>query len=168
MALVSELRRRNVFRMAALYVVAAWLIMQVAEVVMGLANLPNWVGPAVLAVLAIGFPIAVIFSWVYEITPEGLALEKEVKREESITHITGRRLDFLVISLLAAALAVFAIHTWWPSTRTEPDNEFISLEAEIPIVYYVFDDPNPLVQGKGVELLKKNKINVSGESILEL
>ena len=133
MALVSELRRRNVFRMAALYVVAAWLIMQVAEVVMGLANLPNWVGPAVLAVLAIGFPIALIFSWVYEITPEGLALEKDVKRDESITHITGRRLDFLVISQLAAALAVFAIHTWWPSTPTEPDNEFISLEAEIPI-----------------------------------
>ena len=66
MRLVSELRRRNVFRMAALYIVAAWLIMQVAEVLIGLANFPDWVGPATLAILAIGFPIALVFSWVYE------------------------------------------------------------------------------------------------------
>jgi hypothetical protein len=73
MGLISELRRRNVFRMAVLYVLAAWLVMQVAEVVIGLANLPEWIGPTLLAVLAVGFPIALVISWFYELTPEGLA-----------------------------------------------------------------------------------------------
>jgi len=96
--LVSELKRRNVFRMAVLYVISAWLVMQVAEVIIGLAGLPDWSGKLVLAVLAIGFPIALIFSWFYEITPEGLALEKDVPEGASITHATGRRMDFIVIA----------------------------------------------------------------------
>jgi hypothetical protein len=99
MGMVSELRRRNVFRMAVLYLLAAWLIMQVAEVVIALANLANWVGPSILGLLAIGFPIALIVSWFYEITPQGISLESDVDPSSSITHITGRRLDFLVISL---------------------------------------------------------------------
>jgi len=113
MGLVSELRRRNVFRMAVLYVVAAWLIMQVAEVIIGLANLPKWIGPTTLILLAVGFPIALIVSWFYEITPEGITLEKDVEPGESITHITGRRLDFLAISLLCAAVILFAYDKWW-------------------------------------------------------
>jgi TolB-like protein/Tfp pilus assembly protein PilF len=114
MGLVSELRRRNVFRMAVLYAVAAWLIMQVAEVVIDLAHLPDWIGPATLGLLAVGFPIALIFSWFYELTSEGLTLEKDVDPGESITDITGRRMDFIVISLLSAAVLLFAWHTWWP------------------------------------------------------
>jgi TolB-like protein len=119
MGLVSELRRRNVFRMGVLYVVAAWLIMQVAEVIIALANLSDWIGPAILGLLAIGFPIALLFSWFYELTPEGLALEKDVDRAASITHITGRRIDFIVISMLTAAVILFAWHTWWPSVPTD-------------------------------------------------
>ena len=113
MGLVSELRRRNVFRMAVLYAVAAWLIMQAAEVIIGLAHLPDWIGPTTLGLLAVGFPIALIFSWFYELTPEGISLEKDVDRSESITHVTGRRLDFIVISLLCAAVILFAYDKWW-------------------------------------------------------
>ena len=133
MSLVSELRRRNVLRMVVLYVVAAWLIMQVAEVLIGLAKLPDWIGPATLGLLALGFPIALIFSWFYELTPEGISLEKDVHPAESITHITGRRLDFLVISLLCAAVILFAWHTWWPFTATELDRQKTGLETEIAI-----------------------------------
>ena len=115
MKLLSELKRRNVLRMAALYVVAAWLIIQVAEVLMDLANLPDWIGPAVLGLIAVGFPIALIFSWFYELTPEGLSLEKDVAPGESITHIAGRRVDFIIMSLLGAAVILFAWHMWWPS-----------------------------------------------------
>ena len=115
MGLVSELRRRNVFRMAVLYVVAAWVIMQVAEVVVTLAALPDWSGKTILTLLAVGFPISLIFSWFYEITPEGISLEKDVDPAESITHITGRRLDFIVISLLCAAVILFAYDKWWIS-----------------------------------------------------
>jgi len=120
MSLLSELRRRNVLRMAVLYAVAAWLIMQVAEVLMSLVGLPLWSGQAILAVLAVGFPIALAFSWFYELTPEGISLEKEVDPTESITHVTGRRLDFVVISLLAAAVLVFAYDKWWLSDDLTP------------------------------------------------
>lgn len=119
MSLFSELRRRNVLRMAVLYVVGAWLIMQVAEVIITLADLPTWSGQLVLAVLAVGFPIALIFSWFYELTPEGIALEKDVDRAESITHVTGRHMDFVVIAMLCAALLLFAYDKWWPEGPME-------------------------------------------------
>ena len=99
--------------MAVLYAVTAWLIMQAAEVVIGLAHLPDWIGPTILGLLAVGFPIALIFSWFYELTPEGISLEKDFDRSESITHVTGRRLDFIVISLLCAAVILFAYDKWW-------------------------------------------------------
>jgi TolB-like protein len=141
MRLVSELKRRNVFRMAVLYVVTAWLVMQVAEVLVGLGNLPAWIGPTVLGILAIGFPIAMLLSWFYEITPEGISLEKHVEPGASITHITGRRIDFIVIAVLCAALVVFTHDRWWPagpSARSiavlpfenqSPDNESVGFLA---------------------------------------
>ena len=113
MSFIKELKRRNVFRMAVVYVIAAWVIMQVAEVLKELANLPDWAGPTILGLLAVGFPIALILSWFYELTPEGISLEKHVDRAESITHINGRRLDFIVISLLCAAVILFAYDKWW-------------------------------------------------------
>jgi TolB-like protein len=115
MGVVSELRRRNVFRMAVLYIVAAWLILQVADVFVGLANLPEWIGPIILGLLAVGFPIALILSWFYELTPEGITLEKDVRAAESITYVTGRRMDFVIIAILSAGLLLFAWHTWWPT-----------------------------------------------------
>ncbi len=128
MRLVSELRRRNVFRMAALYAVAAWLIMQVAEVIIDLAKLPDWIGTTTLWLLAVGFPIALIVSWFYELTPEGLSLEKDVDAAESITRVTGRRLDFIVISLLGAAVILFAYDKWWMSGPPEKSIAVLAFE----------------------------------------
>ena len=139
MRLISELRRRNVFRMAVLYIVAAWLIMQAAEVVIGLAHLPDWIGPTTLGLLAVGFPIALIFSWFYEITPEGISLEKDVDRSESITHVTGRRLDFIVISLLCAAVILFAYDKWWISEPPEKSIAvlpFVNMSGDLAQEYF--------------------------------
>jgi len=119
MGLVSELRRRNVFRMAVLYAVAAWLIIQAAEVLTSVIGLPAWAGRTAFILLAVGFPIALIFSWFYVLTPEGISLEKDVDPAESITHVTGRRLDFIVISLLCAAVILFAYDKWWTSGPPE-------------------------------------------------
>ncbi len=119
MGLLSELRRRNVLRMAALYIVAAWLIMQVVEVVGGLTTLPEWAGPATLVTLALGFPIALLLSWFYELTPQGISLDKDVAPEDSIRHLSGRRLDFIVIALLSAALVVFAWDKWGTPAPSE-------------------------------------------------
>jgi hypothetical protein len=106
--LISELRRRNVFRMAVLYAVTAWLVMQVAGVLIDLGALPPATGPWVLVVLVIGFPIALAVSWFFEVTPEGVALEKDVPEGELVTRATGRRMDFIVIAILAAGLILFA------------------------------------------------------------
>jgi TolB-like protein/thioredoxin-like negative regulator of GroEL len=105
--------------MAVLYAVAAWLIVQVAGVLIDLAKLPHWIGTTTLWLLAVGFPIALIFSWFYEITPEGISLEKDIDPEGSITQVTGRRLDFIVISLLCAAVILFAYDKWWITPPTE-------------------------------------------------
>ncbi len=94
MGMVSELRRRNVFRMALLYLGAAWLIMQVVDLLIDRGPLPESVGPITLTVLAIGFPIALIISWFYEITPEGISLDADEESAESATGFTGRRVVF--------------------------------------------------------------------------
>jgi TolB-like protein len=129
MSFLSEIRRRNVLRMALLYAVTAWLLMQIADVVIGLAALPEWLGQGLLGILAVGFPIALIFAWVYEITPEGIKLETEVDRSASITDLTGRRMDFIVIAVLAAAVIVFAYDKWWlgPGAFRPPPNSIAVL-----------------------------------------
>jgi TolB-like protein/cytochrome c-type biogenesis protein CcmH/NrfG len=132
MGLVSELRRRNVFRMAALYVVAAWLIMQVAEVIIGLANLPEWLGPTVLALLAVGFPIALVLSWFYELTPEGISLESDAKAAVPAKPFMGRRVDIIVIALLCAGLLLFAYDKWWTGPPIEKSIAVLPFENLSP------------------------------------
>ena len=115
MTIWSELRRRNVLRMAALYVVSAWLILQVTEVLSGLIALPDWVGPLVLAMLAAGLPIALALAWFFEITDSGIARDSRGEMDREGAALSGRRLDFVIIAMLAAAVLVFAAMTWWPS-----------------------------------------------------
>ncbi len=106
MSFFSELKRRNVFRVAVLYVIASWVILQAADVLTDILPVPEWTGPFVFLLLLLGFPLVLIFSWVYEITPEGIKLEKEVRREESITHETARRLEVLIGILAVAAILI--------------------------------------------------------------
>ena len=103
----GELKRRNVVRVAIAYAIVSWLILQIADVLMPLLSLPEWVGGFVFLLLVIGFLLALIFSWAYELTPEGLKKEKEVDRSQSITHITGRKFDYLIIAVLVLALGYF-------------------------------------------------------------
>lgn len=89
---VSELNRRNVFRVAVAYLAASWLLVEVLSVVVEVYGAPQWVLQVLIALLAIGFTFAIVFSWAYEITPEGLKREKDGVRDESITHLTAKRL----------------------------------------------------------------------------
>ena len=139
MGLVSELRRRNVLRMAVLYAVASWLVMQVAEVLMTLGRLPDWIGPTILGLLAIGFPIALVFSWFYEITPEGISLERDLEQGKPIAHLGGRHLEFLVISLLCAAVILFAYDKWWtgePPEKTIAVLPFVNMSGDASQEYF--------------------------------
>jgi len=102
-----ELRRRNVFRMAGLYVVAAWLIIQISGTVLPMLDAPAWLPRTMLFLLALGFVPALIFSWVFELTPEGLRREAEVPAEQSIMSDTGQRMNHMIIAVLVLALAFF-------------------------------------------------------------
>jgi hypothetical protein len=87
--LFQELKRRNVFRVAIAYLAVAWLILQVADIVFENIGAPAWVMQAVMFTIAIGFPLAVLFAWAFEMTPEGIKKEKDVDRTQSITSQTG-------------------------------------------------------------------------------
>jgi TolB-like protein/Tfp pilus assembly protein PilF len=104
----GELRRRNVVRVAVAYAITSWLILQLTDVLIPLLTLPEWVGKLVLLMLVVGFPLALFLAWAYELTPEGLKKEKDVDRSQSITYVTGRKLDFIIIAVLALALVYFA------------------------------------------------------------
>jgi TolB-like protein/Flp pilus assembly protein TadD len=108
MSLLSELRRRNVFRVAALYLVAGWVLLQVAELLFGALDVPAWSLRLVLGLLLLGLPLALIFAWVYELTPEGLKREHEVDPNDSITRTTGRKINVLIAGLLALAIGLLA------------------------------------------------------------
>ncbi|HSC09346.1 MAG TPA: hypothetical protein VLC97_00100 [Rhodanobacteraceae bacterium] len=108
MRFFEELKRRNVLRMAGLYLVGAWLIVQVSSTVLPAFDLPSWGLRAVIVLLAIGFVPAMVFAWVFELTPEGLKREKLVDPNESIMPETGRKLDRAIMIALALALGYFA------------------------------------------------------------
>jgi TolB-like protein len=127
MRLISELRRRNVFRMAVLYVVAAWLVMQVAGVLMDLGVLPQEVGPWVMTALAIGFPIALIVSWFFDITPEGVVRDADVSEDQPVLAAGGRRTDFVIIAMLAAAVILLIV--WEPPASGEDAMTVLPFES---------------------------------------
>jgi TolB-like protein len=106
MSFFRELHRRNVTRVAIAYAAAAWVLLQVAGVVTPILGLPEWAPRLVFVLLATGFVPALVFAWAYEITPLGLKKEKDVNRDESITHVTGRKLDFVIIGVLALAVTL--------------------------------------------------------------
>ena len=103
----AELKRRNVIRMAGLYLVGAWLLTQVASTVLPMFGAPEWLPRSIVILLAIGFVPALIFSWVFELTPQGLKRDEEVKPEQSIAPQTARRMDRMIIAVLLLALGYF-------------------------------------------------------------
>jgi TolB-like protein len=122
----TELKRRNVIRVALAYIVTAWLLLQVTDVVLNNIEAPDWVFQSIMLLLAIGFPIALLFAWAYEMTPEGLKKEKDVDRSQSITPTTGRKLDFVIIGLLVVALGYFL---WERQSYVAPSVETASVDT---------------------------------------
>ncbi len=148
-SLWGELKRRNVVRVTVSYVIVGWLILQFADVLVPLLALPEWVGRLIFLLLLVGFPLALFFAWAYELTPEGLKKEKDVEHSESITHITGRKLDFVIIGVLLVALAMFAVERFVllpdPAPAIEAPKEIAATEFQHSIAVLPFvnmsDDP---------------------------
>src|SRR5438477_1015224 len=115
----NELKRRNVVRMAGLYLVGAWLLTQVASTVLPMFGAPDWLPRSIVSLLAIGFIPALIFSWVFELTPEGLKRDEDVPPEESIAPQTARRMNRMIIVVLLLALGYFAFDKFVLTARRE-------------------------------------------------
>ncbi|MFV8816979.1 hypothetical protein [Haliea sp. E17] len=109
MSLFAELKRRNVVKVATLYLVASWLLLQVTDVLSSLLSLPAAVGSTVVIVLLVGFVPVLIFSWVYELTPEGLKRDADIAPETSMALVTGRRMNLLIIGLLLLAVGALVL-----------------------------------------------------------
>ncbi len=110
MEIFEELKRRNVFRVGLAYAIGALFVAQFADLVLNKIGAPAArVIQALFLLLAIGFVIALIIAWAYEITPEGIKRERDVIRDESITHLTARKLDYIT---LAAAVGVAGMFAW--------------------------------------------------------
>ena len=102
---VGELRRRNVYKVAIAYAVVAWLLLQIATQVFPFLEIPNWAIRLVIMLLGLGFPIALVLAWAFELTPEGIKRTEEVDLNKSIRRKTGRKLDFLIITVLLLVIA---------------------------------------------------------------
>src|SRR5437762_11554672 len=119
MSFFDELKRRNVVRMAGLYLVGAWLLVQVASTVLPMFGAPDWLPRSIVILLAIGFVPALISSWVFELTPQGLKRDEDVPPEQSIAPQTGRRMNRMIIAVLVLALGYFAVDKLVLSQRRE-------------------------------------------------
>ena len=144
MSLFSELKRRNVFRVAIAYLITAWLLIQLADILIPMLTLPEWVARLVFLLLVILFIPTLIAAWALELTPEGLKLEKDVDRSSSITPSTGKKLNGITISLLALAVVVLLVDKFYLSAgesvvdKTQP--EIVAAEVDKSIAVLPFAD----------------------------
>jgi TolB-like protein len=136
MSFFEELKRRNVVRVGVAYVVIAWLLAQVAEFAFENFGAPDWVLKTFVVVLLLGLPVALIFAWAFEMTPEGIKREKDVDRSQSITRQTGRKLDRLIITVLAFAVVVLVGERFIAGTA-EPRPVAEDVEQSIAVLPFV-------------------------------
>jgi len=136
----AELKRRNVFRVAAAYAVVGWLVAQISDVTLDTFESPAWVAKTILLLLAIGFPVAIVFAWAFELTPEGMKREKDIDRSASITRETGRKLDRVIIAVLTIAVGFLLVDKFvlperpQPSAATSPGSIVEKSVAVLPFI----------------------------------
>jgi len=130
---IQELKRRNVFRVAAIYVIVSWLLMQIGDVMFPALLLPDWTTRMLVAFLILGLPVALIFAWAYEITPEGVKRTSDVDPGESVTDVTGRKINFAIIAVLAIAVIFLAGKIWLAQDKA-PDLTASSVGKSIAVL----------------------------------
>ena len=142
MSLFNELKRRNVIRVGIAYVVVAWLLLQVADVILNNIEAPAWLFHATLMFLGLGFILVLVFSWAFEMTPEGIKRERDVDRSQSITPQTGKKLNQLITVVMVLALAYFVIDKFVLSAARDAAlveattlavTEQVASEADVPV-----------------------------------
>jgi TolB-like protein/Tfp pilus assembly protein PilF len=138
MPFIKELKRRNVFRVGIAYAIATWVLLQMTEVIAPILSLPDWAPKLIFVILAVGFVPALIFAWAFELTPEGIRKEKDVDRSESITHDTGRKLDYAIIAVLLLAVSLLLIDKFYLGESPGSDiGEIVSTVQSIAVLPFV-------------------------------
>jgi adenylate cyclase len=151
---LSELKRRNVYKVAVAYLVASWLLIQIATQIFPFFEIPNWAVRLVVLLLILGFPAALIFSWAFEITPEGIKRESEIEPNKSISRKTGRKLVGLTVMLAVVAASLFVFQLVRPkaesikSVATQPSGEAKAPISPKSVAVLAFDN---LSEDKGSE-----------------
>jgi TolB-like protein/lipopolysaccharide biosynthesis regulator YciM len=137
MSLYAELRRRNVFRVAAAYLVVGWLLTEVLTTILPTLGAPEWVAEVVILVFAFGFIPAVVLSWFFELTPEGIKREHEVDRDDSITPRTAKKLDYVTVGAVVIGIFFIAFFSAQTSDQdTSPPTVSIS-DASVAVLPFV-------------------------------
>jgi hypothetical protein len=130
----AELRRRNVYKVAAAYAVVSWLLIQIATQVFPFFEIPNWSVRLVVVVLILGFPVALIFSWMFEITPEGIKRESKAEPGKSRSEKAGRKIVAATVGLGLIAAAMLTLQTLRPkeatNSRTKPQTAMPDIPAK--------------------------------------
>jgi len=151
----KELKRRNVFKVGIAYAVSVWILLQLTDVVTDILTLPEWAPKLILLILVVGFVPALILAWGFELTPEGIKLEEDVKRKDTITPKRGRKLDYAIIISLGLSLGFFI----WESRFKQKTEEYETAIASVSIEEPVAELPAPQLDGAVVEV-DKNSIAV--------
>jgi TolB-like protein len=125
----AELKRRNVYKVAAAYAVVAWLLLQAASIFLPAFDAPPWVMKIFIIVIIFGFPVALIFSWAFEITPEGIKLESEIEPNKSIARRTGRKIVAVTIALAVVAAGLFVYQLVRSKSAITPRQSEAATEA---------------------------------------
>ena len=123
MSFFEELKRRSVFKVGIAYIVVAWVIMQVADVILANIEMPDWVFGVVLLLLAIGFPLALFLAWAFELTPEGISRESEIVESASKTRNSGPTVNYLIIGVLVMVVVYFAIDRFRGDVISQPSSQ---------------------------------------------
>lgn len=132
--LFNELKRRNVFRVGLAYLAVAWLVLQAADIVLDNIASPDWIMQVLMLLMVIGFPVALVFAWAFELTPEGIKKEEEVDRSQSITQETGHKLNRTITAVLVAAVAFLLIDKFMLQDSTPVSNTSDKSVAVLPFV----------------------------------
>jgi len=123
MRLFNELKRRNVFKVGVAYAVASWLLLQIVDLVLENINAPDWVMQVFMLGLAAGFPIAIIIAWAFEVTPDGVRLEKNVDRSQSISRQTGQQLNRGIIMILSVLVVFLLTERFRDEASSKPETQ---------------------------------------------
>src|SRR5437763_1470141 len=128
----AELRRRNVYKVAIAYGVVAWLLMQIATQVFPFLEIPNWAVRLVIMLIVIGFPIALVLAWAFELTPEGIKRAEDVDVSKSVTRKSGRKLDFFIIAVLLLVIAILLFQRLHPTVSSAVSSSLGKSIAVLP------------------------------------